>query len=132
MQAITINVQISKCPRQYECVRLGGEWTVESGETPESVMARALEILNAFYEESQRGTKAVEQKVEQRVEPKVEQKVEQKAVEPIIKTPLTMSDTKTLNAICRRIEVGVKLEQVLEYYEPDDEALAVLKLASKL
>ena len=49
MKAITINVQISKSPKQYESIRLGGEWSVEEGETVESTMAKAYEQLNAIY-----------------------------------------------------------------------------------
>lgn len=114
MKVITVNVQISKCPKQYESVRLGGEWTVDDGETPEQVMAAALEILNQFYAESQ--------------QPK------QKA-EPMAngKQRLTFeNDKKTLEAICKKIQGGTPIETVLKYYEPDEEAMKVLNLAANI
>lgn len=115
MKPITINVQISKCPKQYESIRLGGEWMVEDGETPEDVMRQAIDTLNKFYDE-QTGAKPKEQP-----QPKSE-----------AKKPLHINtDASTIQSIVKRIESGVKLEKVLEFYEPDNEVLNVLKLAAE-
>lgn len=121
MKPITINVQISKCPKQYESIRLGGEWTLEEGETEQQAMSKALEMLEQFYAEH------TCQK------PKTESAPAQIAEKPKGKTPLKMeADAKTIEAICKRIESGVSLEKVLEFYEPDENAMKVLKMAAKL
>ena len=51
MKPTTINVQITKCPKQYEAVRLGMECTVDAGETVESAIKAATEQLTAIYED---------------------------------------------------------------------------------
>ena len=38
MKPTTINVQITKCPKQYEAVRLGLEATLDPGETVEGAI----------------------------------------------------------------------------------------------
>lgn len=120
MKAITINVQISKCPKQYESIRLGGEWSVEDGETVESAMAKAYEQLNAIYADMLNP------------KPKTEEKKPEEKKPESGKTPLSFdNDAKTLKQICKRIEDGVKLDKVLEYYEPDEQAMAVLKAAAE-
>lgn len=131
MKVQTINVQISKCTKQYESVHLGGEWTVDEGETAEEVMSKALEILNQFYADSQKP------KTAKPVEPKPavkepEEKSEASAESKPAKQPLRFTeDGKTLAAIAKRIEAGVKLDKVLEFYEPDADAMKVLKAAAE-
>ena len=51
MKPTTINVQITKCPKQYEAVRLGMECTIDAGETVESAIKAATERLTAIYED---------------------------------------------------------------------------------
>ena len=51
MKPFSINVQITKCPRQYEAVRLGMECTLDSGETAEQAIKEATAQLNAIYAE---------------------------------------------------------------------------------
>ena len=51
MKPTTINVQITKCPKQYEAVRLGMECTIDAGETVESAIKAATEQLTAIYED---------------------------------------------------------------------------------
>lgn len=129
MKPLTINVQISKCPKQYESVRLGGEWTVEEGETVEQAMSKALEMLNQFYVESQKPKEqkaAAPKKEEAKADPTP-------AAEKPAKQRLSFEkDSKTLQAVCKRLEAGVKLGKVLEYYEPDEQAMRALELAAKL
>lgn len=128
MKPITINVQISKCPKQYESVRLGGEWTVDEGETAEQVMAAALAELNKFYAESQ----APKPKADPApATPAAAAAAAAPAPAADKKKPLSFGkDTKTIQAICKRIEAGTPLDKVLEFYEPDEQTMAVLKLAA--
>lgn len=51
MEALTINVQITKSPRQYETVRLGMEATVNRNETAEDAIKEATRRLNELYDE---------------------------------------------------------------------------------
>lgn len=51
MEVSTINVQITKNPRQYEAVRLGMEATVNRNETAEEAIKEATRRLNELYEE---------------------------------------------------------------------------------
>ena len=51
MDVITINVQITKNPRQYEAVRLGMEATVNRNETAEDAIKEATRRLNELYDE---------------------------------------------------------------------------------
>lgn len=145
MKVQTINVQISKCPKQYESVRLGGEWTVDKGETAEEVMEKALDILNQFYADSlkpkaPKGAAADAVKTaatgadagEPDANAKEPETTGNVAEDKSKKTPLRFNeDSKTLRAICKRIEAGVKLDKVLDFYEPDADAMRVLKAAAE-
>ena len=51
MDVLTINVQITKNPRQYEAVRLGMEATVNRNETAEEAIKEATRRLNELYDE---------------------------------------------------------------------------------
>lgn len=51
MKPFSINVQITKNPKQYEAVRLGMECTLDSGETAEQAIKEATAQLNAIYAE---------------------------------------------------------------------------------
>ena len=51
MKPTTIDVQITKCPRQYEAVRIGMQATLDSEETVESAIKAATAQLNALYVE---------------------------------------------------------------------------------
>ena len=49
MKPTTIDVQITKCPKQYEAVRIGMQATLDPEETVESAIKAATEQLNALY-----------------------------------------------------------------------------------
>ena len=51
MKPNTINVQITRNPKQYEAVRLGLEATLDPGETVENAIKAATAQLNEIYEE---------------------------------------------------------------------------------
>ena len=52
MKPTMINVQITKCPKQFEAVRLGMDASLDAGETIESAIKAATEQLNAVYAET--------------------------------------------------------------------------------
>ena len=51
MKPTTIDVQITKCPKQYEAVRIGMQATLDPEETVESAIKAATAQLNALYVE---------------------------------------------------------------------------------
>lgn len=140
MKAKTINVQITRCPRQYESIRIGGEWSVDNDETEEEVLDKALQMLNGYYEEltqPKQVAKSPEQ-VAQSTE-SGENSTEQEAQSPESgenshKKKLSydsQSDRDVLQAIINKMErEGVTIETVLKYYEPDDACLHCLQLVS--
>lgn len=124
MKAKTINVQITRCPRQYESIRLGGEWSVDEGENEKQVMSKALELLNGYYEE------LMHPKTEQPAEEQVEQPKEE---QPQEKTKLVFGkDDKLVQKIVDRITAGVTLETALSFYEPDEQVMNIFKVAAAL
>ena len=134
MKPTTINVQITRNPKQYEAVRLGLEATLDPGDTVENAIKEATAQLNAIYEEMyQQGTKA----------PQTPQKSPtngtQAQAQAQEREPLKFGDPR-LQQIVVRIEKAAgdpkKLQQVLEnvnkYFQPDAEAEKVIALAAKL
>lgn len=51
MRTISINVQITKCPRQYEAVRLGMDVELETGDNATEAIKKVTAELNATYNE---------------------------------------------------------------------------------
>lgn len=51
MKPTTIDVQITKCPKQYEAVRIGMQATLDPEETVESSIKAATAQLNSLYVE---------------------------------------------------------------------------------
>lgn len=49
MKQTTIDVQITKCPKQYEAVRIGMQATLDPEETVESAIKAATAQLNSLY-----------------------------------------------------------------------------------
>lgn len=50
MKANTINVQITKNLGNYETIRIGGDWSLEAGETEAEAIAKASAMLEeAFF-----------------------------------------------------------------------------------
>lgn len=49
MKPTTIDVQITKCPKQYEAVRIGMQATLDPEETVEIAIKAATAQLNALY-----------------------------------------------------------------------------------
>ena len=135
MKPTTINVQITRNPKQYEAVRLGLEATLDPGDTVENAIIAATAQLNAIYEEMYgNGQKATQTAQKAPTTTKKEEK--QESVQP---EPLKFGDPR-LQQIVARIEkaagdpekIKAILENVHKYFAPDAEAEKVIALAAKL
>lgn len=133
MKAKTINVQITRCPRQYESIRIGGEWSVDKGETEAEAIDKALQLLNGYYDELMQPKQSPEQVAKSHESG--ENSPEQAQASPeSAKKKLSydsQSDRDVLQAIINKMERdGVTLDTVLKYYEPDDACLHCLQLVN--
>lgn len=142
MKTISVNVQITKCPKQYEAVRLGVEVTLEPGENEADAIKTADQFLReqyaALYGEPLQAAKPVPAAAPNN--PKPAQGVETKtAKEPPAsdkRERLEFSD-KRVQQIVKRMEAQPGrakeiLEQTLKYFEPTEEVMKTLNLAAKL
>lgn len=142
MKTISVNVQITKCPKQYEAVRLGVEVTLEPGENEADAIKTADQFLReqyaALYGEPLQAAKSVPAAAPSN--PKPAQGVETKtAKEPPAsdkRERLEFSD-KRVQQIVRRMEAQPGrakeiLEQTLKYFDPTEEVMKTLNLAAKL
>lgn len=137
MKPTTINVQITKCPKQYEAVRLGLDATLEPNETVEDAIKAATEQLNALYVEMYQQKPKVPQTGEKAATNEPEQAKEEKPkAESTKRERLTFGDKK-LQAIVRRMEKEPAkkraiYDEALKWFEPDEDALKTLKLAAEI
>lgn len=145
MKAKTINVQITRCPRQYESIRIGGEWSVDKGETEAEVIDKALQMLNGYYDELMHPKQSPEQVAKSHESGENSPEQVAKSHEPGENSPEqaqaspdkkklsydSNSDRDVLQAIINKMErEGVTLDTVLKYYEPDDACLHCLQLVN--
>ena len=138
MKPTTINVQITKNPKQYEAVRIGFEANLEPGETIESAIKAATAQLNDIYEEMYgNGQKAPQTPKKQPINGTHAKTDEpEKTKEPEEPKPLKFGDP-FLQQIVHRIEAAAgnadklaKLrENINKYFTPDEEAQKVIDLA---
>ena len=142
MKTTSINVQITKCPKQYEAVRLGVEVTLEPGENEADAIKTADQFLReqyaALYGEPLQAAKPVPAAATSN--PKPAQGVETKtAKEPPAsdkRERLEFSD-KRVQQIVKRMEAqpGIAkeiLEKTLKYFDPTEDVMKTLNLAAKL
>ena len=142
MKTISVNVQITKCPKQYEAVRLGVEVTLEPGENEADAIKTADQFLReqyaALYGEPLQAAKPVPAAAPGN--PKPAQGVETKtAKEPPAsdkRERLEFSD-KRVQQIIKRMEAQPGrakeiLEQTLKYFDPTEDVMKTLNLAAKL
>lgn len=132
MKPTTINVQITKCPKQYEAVRLGMDASLDAGETVESAIKAATEQLNAIYAEMYTGG----EKVAQNAGKAATSASSEQAQEPVKKELLKFGDPK-LQSIVKRIEKEPDkkkeiIEKARKYFDFDEDAEKVMSLAAKI
>ena len=138
MKPTTINVQITKCPKQYEAVRIGLEANLEPGETIERAIKAATAQLNDIYEEMYGNGQKAPQMPQKAPKNGTQVKTAEpeKAKEPEEPKPLKFGDP-FLQQIVHRIEAAAgnaeklaKLrENINKYFTPDEEAQKVIDLA---
>lgn len=131
MKPTTINVQITKCPKQYEAVRLGMEASLEQGESVESAIYAATSQLNTIY--AQMYTDVVKAPQAQNSAAPAQKKTDKVKDEREL---LTFGD-KRVQQIVNRMEKnpGQKAEilaNVQKYYRVDEQVAKVLGLANAL
>ena len=131
MKPTTINVQITKCPKQYEAVRLGMEASLEQDESVESAIYAATSQLNTIY--AQMYTDVVKATKEQNSAAPAQNKADKVKDEREL---LTVGD-KRVQQIVNRLEKnpGQKSEilaNVQKYYRVDEQVAKVLGIANAL
>ena len=131
MKPTTINVQITKCPKQYEAVRLGMEASLEPGESVESAIYAATSQLNTIY--AQMYTNVVKAPQAQDLAAPAQNKADKVKDEREL---LTVGD-KRVQQIVNRLEKnpGQKAEilaNVQKYYRVDEQVAKVLGIANAL
>ena len=140
MKVKTINVQISKCPKQYEAVRLGMECEISDGENEQDAIKAChdelLQIYGDLYPAKKTNTQAAQDKPAQAAANPATADAAMLKPKPEEREPLKFGD-KRVQAVVRRIEKTPEradeiLAQALQYFNPDDETLRVWKLAAIL
>ena len=143
MKTISVNVQITKCPKQYEAVRLGVEVTLEPGENEADAIKTAdqflLEQYAALYGEPLQAAKPVPAAAPSNPKPAQGVEAKAKTQEPPAsdkRERLEFSD-KRVQQIVKRMEAQPGrakeiLEQTLKYFDPTEEVMKTLNLAAKL
>lgn len=129
MKPTSINVQITKSPKQFEAVRLGMEATIDAGETVESAIKAATEQLNALYAEmytpnakpAQTAKKPATTGAEQATGAKEKLEFGDKRVQQIV-TRIGREPAKAQEII----------EKALKFYEIDEKVMQVLQLAARI
>ena len=133
MTPTTINVQITKCPKQYETVRLGMECTIAPEESAADAIKAAHNELLAMYADMYPSKQAKPK--EPQPEPQPEQKPEPKPDTDDKK--LVKFGDKELQQIIARIEKAPEkgeetIAKARQFFTFDDEAERVLNLAITL
>ena len=142
MRVTTINVQITKQPKQYEAVRLGMEVSLDSVENEQDVIKAVNDELLAIYADmyapKQAAPAATAPAAAAKTEEKhAENKPENKPDEKPAEKELVKFGSKRLQQIVARIEKtperGAEIvERAHNFYEFDEESERVLALAIKL
>lgn len=137
MKVTTINVQITKQPRQYEAVRLGIECSLDAGENEQDAIKALNDELLAIYADMYAKPQA--QQAQQAQDPTTDKESQPASAEspkPDSIEVLRFGD-KRIQAIVARIEKNPAkaediIKQTLQYFAPDEETMRVLKLAAQL
>lgn len=132
MKPTTINVQITKCPKQYEAVRIGMDATLDPNETVESAIKAATAQLNAIYAEMY----APKEKSAQTAQNEAKNEPQQPKQEPAKKELLKFGDKRVQQIVARIEKDPTKADETVEkarkYYEFDEQAEKAIMLAVEL
>lgn len=145
MKPTTINVQITKCPKQYEAVRLGMEASLEPGESVESAIEAATSQLTEIYNQMYTGGAKAPQVQAPATPATPAPAPAQEPAKPAAKKAAPANDERELltfddnrvQQIVKRLEKNPRqkdeiLANVQKYYRCDEQVASVLGLAEKL
>lgn len=140
MRVTTINVQITKQPKQYEAVRLGMEVSLDSSENEQDVIKAVNDELLAIYADMyapKQAAPAAAPAAPKTEEKPAENKPENKTEEKPAEKEFVKFGSKRLQQIVARIEKtperGAEIvERAHNFYDFDEESERVLSLAIKL
>lgn len=140
MRVTTINVQITKQPKQYEAVRLGMEVSLDSGENEQDVIKAVNDELLAIYADMyapKQAAPAAAPAAPKTEEKPAENKPENKTEEKPAEKEFVKFGSKRLQQIVARIEKtperGAEIvKSAHNFYDFDEESERVLSLAIKL
>ena len=144
MRVSTINVQITKQPKQYEAVRIGMEVSLDSCENEQDVIKAVNDELLAIYADMYAPKQAAQEPVPEAVpadpnaeDKPAENKSENKPEEKPAEKELVKFGSKRLQQIVARIEKtperGAEIvKRSHNFYDFDEESERVLALAIKL
>lgn len=132
MKPTTINVQITKSPRQYEAVRLSVDATLEEGEN----MSAAIKTLKAQLEQTYAEMIAKPAAAETKQTAAPAPAAAPTPAAGITRERLTFEDPRLQQAVARMERNPEKKVEIynnmLKYFDPDEGALKVLKTAAAL
>lgn len=154
MKTTSINVQITKCPKQYEAVRLGMEIQLEPGDVEAEVIKAAHAELCKTYDalmdpakvmdgaevakanQAEANAKPAAAPADPKPAPEAKEPAKEPAKELAKKEPLVFGDPR-VQQIVRRMEKDPSkaadvMDNALKYFEPDAQVMNVLKLAAKI
>lgn len=130
MKVITINLKLTKNIGNYQSVALGGEWSVDEGESIEAAMMSAkAQLEQAFY--GMYTAQPVGTKQTSESKPHIEQ-VNVRATDPEDKREYVEFGTQLLKRICERAQAGVDMATIEKYYRLSDEARKCVEIAIKI
>lgn len=140
MRVTTINVQITKQPKQYEAVRLGMEVSLDSGENEQDVIKAVNDELLAIYADMyapKQAAPAAAPAAQKTEEKPAENKPENKPEEKPAEKEFVKFGSKRLQQIVARIEKTPErgadiVKSAHNFYDFDEESERVLSLAIKL
>lgn len=140
MRVTTINVQITKQPKQYEAVRLGMDVSLDSGENEQDVIKAVNDELLAIYADMyapKQAAPAAAPAAPKTEEKPAENKPENKTEEKPAEKEFVKFGSKRLQQIVARIEKtperGAEIvKSAHNFYDFDEESERVLSLAIKL
>lgn len=140
MRVTTINVQITKQPKQYEAVRLGMEVSLDSGENEQDVIKAVNDELLAIYADMyapKQAAPAAAPAAPKTEEKPAENKPENKTEEKPAEKEFVRFGSKRLQQIVARIEKTPErgadiVKSAHNFYDFDEESERVLSLAIKL
>lgn len=136
MKTTSVNVQITKSPKQYEAVRLGMEIQLEPGDIEAEVIKAATAELEKTYAEMYPDARTDTKPAATAPAAPAAPSAPAPKPAPEKREVLKFGD-KRVQQIINRIEKNPGkaksiLDQTLKYFEPDEEVLKVLNLAAKL